>query len=141
MPLLSHSVPWDLAGGALGEGPGFPGASGPEPHQLAHLCPDFSITLCSLLCLDLSQPACYPGALQPVGPGKLGAAGPEPHSRAELGTAGARGLFHLCGQGWLGTGTASQGRQPGGALWLGPTSASRRLRPLQPCRRWACSLL
>ena len=76
------------------------------------LPPDFSFTPCSLLCLDLSEPACQPGPLQPVEPGNLG----QPdlsHNPAELGTAGVGSLFHLCWQSWLGTSTASQGCSPG----------------------------
>lgn len=93
-------------------GPRCSGAAVSQPHQLASLRPDFSITPCSLLCLDLLQPACKPGPLQPVEPGNLG----QPdlsHNPAELGTAGVGSLCHLCWQSWLGTSTASQGCSPG----------------------------
>lgn len=73
VPLLSHSVPWDLAGGALG-GLRFRSswtsatpACLPMPRLSCH----------PLLCLDLSQPACHPGSLQPVGTREPEAAGPE----------------------------------------------------------------
>ena len=109
--MLSPSVLWDLAGGALG------GLGVLEQLYLSHtswppLPPDFSFTPCSLLCLDLSEPACQPGPLQPVEPGNLG----QPdlsHNPAELGTTGVGSLFHLCWQSWLGTSTASQGCSPG----------------------------
>lgn len=55
-------------------GPRCPGAAVSQPHQLAPLRPDFSITPCCLLCLDLTTclPAWTHGAWEP------GAAEPEP---------------------------------------------------------------